>query len=67
MFLTNLFFLAVKGLCKGRLCSNQMNALNKRFESFLRALAAAFALRAMNAVEVLPPCAPLGITAWRER
>lgn len=31
------------------------------------ALAAVFALRAMNAVEVLPPCVPLGITAWRER
>lgn len=36
MFLTKLFFLAVKGLCKGRLCSNQMNALNKRFESFFK-------------------------------
>lgn len=31
------------------------------------ALAAAFALQAMNAVEVLPPCVPLDITVWRER
>lgn len=31
------------------------------------ALAVAFALRALNAVEVLLPCVPLGITAWRER
>lgn len=56
--------LGLKGLCR---CSNQTYAFNKRFDSLFRALAAAFALRAMNAVEVLPPCVTLGITAWRER
>lgn len=67
MFLTKLFFLTLKGLCRGRLSSNQTNALNKRVEFFFRALAVAFAQLALNAVEVLPPCVPLGITAWQER